>query len=111
MEEYPIPVDLPCDAKQIEIAVDQCFHNLGLVQTMRSTLAKYPGCVHWHFQKPRVTGTLEVTFWPSRNRLWITVQKGRRAEWLEEAVPAMERCLRNALGREAKSKREAPRKS
>jgi hypothetical protein len=98
MEEYPIKVGLPFDAKRVEIAVEQSSRDLGLVESMRGTLAKYPGCVHWHFKKPRVSGTLEVTSWPSANRLWITVQQGRRAEWLEEAAPAMERSLRTALG-------------
>jgi hypothetical protein len=38
-----------------------------------------------------------VTSWPSNNRLWISVQQGRRAKWLEEAVPSMQRGLQNAL--------------
>jgi hypothetical protein len=98
MKEYPIQVESRLDAKQVEIAVENCSRGLGLLETMKGTLAKYPGCVHWHFQKPRVSGTLEVTSWPSENRLWISVQQGRRAEWLEEAVPLMEKCLRIALG-------------
>jgi hypothetical protein len=97
MKEYPIQVEPHVDAKQIEMAVEKCSRELGLLNTMRDTLAKYPGCVHWHFRKPLVNGTLEVTSWPSSNRLWISVQQGRSAEWLEETVPSMERCLQNAL--------------
>ena len=97
MKEYPIQIERPLDAKQVEIAVEKCSRDFGLLETMKGTLAKYPGCVHWHFQKPLVSGTLEVTSWPSNDRLWISVQQGRRAEWMEEAVPSMERCLQNAL--------------
>ena len=99
MEEYPIQIEPTFDAEHIETAVASCSRGLGLLETMKGTLAKYPGCVHWHFQKPLVSGTLEVTSWPSRNKLWISIQEGRRAEWLEEAVPSIERCLRNALRR------------
>jgi hypothetical protein len=99
MKEYPIQVEQHVDAKQVELAVEKCSRELGLLNPMRGTLAKYPGCVHWHFRKPLVNGTLEVTSWPSGNRLWISVQQGRRAEWLEETVPSMERCLHNALRR------------
>jgi hypothetical protein len=97
MKEYPIPLGPHVDAKQVEIAVEKCSRDLGLLETMRDTLAKYPGCVHWHFRKPLVNGTLEITSWPSNNKLWISVQDGRRAEWLEHAVPSMERCLQKAL--------------
>jgi hypothetical protein len=97
MKEYPIQVERHFDAKQIEILVEECSRDLGLVETMKSTLAKYPGCVHWHFQKPLVSGTLEVTSWPFKKKLWLSVQQGRRAEWLDETLPFMERCLENAL--------------
>src|ERR1700678_542998 len=97
MEEYPIQIEPTFDAEQIEIAIERCSRGLGLSKTMRSTLAKYPGSVHWHFKKPLASGTLEVIYWPSGNRLWISVQQGRRADWLEESVPSMESCLQNAL--------------
>jgi hypothetical protein len=107
MEEYPIQIEPIFDAEQIEIAVERCSRGLGLLETMKSTLAKYPGSVHWHFKKPHASGTLEVTHWPSGNRLWISVQRGRRADWLEELVPSMERCLQNVLRCVERSKRES----
>lgn len=110
MEEYPIQMEPTFDAKQIEIAVARCSRGLGLLETMKSTLAKYPGSVHWHFKKPRASGILEVTYWPSGNRLWISVQRGRRADWLEEFVPSMERCLQNALRGVVGLKRESSTK-
>jgi hypothetical protein len=103
VKEYPVQVERSFDAREVEIAIEKCSRALGLVETLRGTLAKYPGCVHWHFRKPLVNGTLEVTSWPSNNKLWISVQQGRRAEWLEEAVPSMERGLQNALERVSRS--------
>jgi hypothetical protein len=97
VKEYPIEVERPFDVRQVELAIEKCARDLGLIETMRGTLAKYPGCMHLHFRKPLVNGTLEVTSWPSNNRLWISVQQGRRAKWLEEAVPSMQRGLQNAL--------------
>lgn len=97
MKEHPIQVECPFDARQVEMAVEKCSRDLGLIKTMKDTLAKYPGSMHWHFKKPHVNGTLEVTSWPSYSRLWISVQDGRQAEWLEEAVPSMQRRLQNAL--------------
>ena len=97
MKDYPIEIEGHFDARQVEIAVEKCSRDLGLLESLKGTLAKYPGCVHWHFRKPLVNGTLEVTSWPSNKMLWITVQQGRRAEWLEEVAPPMERSLQNAL--------------
>jgi hypothetical protein len=36
--------------------------------------------------------------WPLRGQLWITVQEGRRAEWIEEAITSLKRCLEEATG-------------
>lgn len=54
---------------------------------MRGTLRAYPGSLHWHVEKPGERGTLEVTLWPAKPRLWLAVQAGRRARWIEEALP------------------------
>ena len=55
----------------------------GLRQTLKGTLAQYPGCVHWHVKQGRERGTLEITFWPAERRLWFKVAEGRRGEWME----------------------------
>jgi hypothetical protein len=34
-----------------------------LTLTLKGTLAKYSGCVHWHFKKHKQAGTLESTWW------------------------------------------------
>lgn len=59
---------------------------LGLVVRLRSTLATYPGSIHWHFQRPGERGTLELTWWPSGGRLWLKVHPMRSAPWIEGCV-------------------------
>ena len=59
---------------------------LGLVQSLRGSLAKYPGAIHWHYKMPAQTGTLEITVSESRHEIWISVQSGRRAEWIPDKV-------------------------
>ena len=97
MKDFPIAVPAAADFSMVDTAVERCCDELGLTMTMRDTLGKYPGCVHWHFKKPKATGTLEVTSWPSQRKLWITVQDGRRASWIDEAVPELSRMLRKAV--------------
>ena len=60
-----------------------------------STLAKYPGCTHWHLKRGMEQGTLEVTLWPSEGRLWASVQAGRAGEWIDQAVRELIAALKN----------------
>ena len=69
----------------------------GLAETFKGTLAAYRGCLHWHFARPGTRGTLELTFWPARRRLWIKVSDNRRAEWIDEVLPTLASALRSAL--------------
>ena len=55
-------------------------------------MAKYPGCTHWHLKKDRETGTLELTWWPARNRLWFKIATGRQADWMVEAMDRLLNC-------------------
>src|SRR4030095_7866814 len=41
--------------------------------TLKGTLVRYQGSVHWHFKKDKLKGTLEITWWESKNRLWFKV--------------------------------------
>lgn len=54
--------------------------------TLKGTLASYPGSIHWHFKKARLKGTLEITWWESKNRLWFKVADGRTGKWIEESM-------------------------
>src|SRR6185369_6962228 len=84
MRDFPIDSQADADLRKVEAKVERCCGDLGLVQAMKDTLAKYPGCIHWHYKKKGVSGTLEVTLWPYKRQLWLTIQEGRRAESIEE---------------------------
>jgi hypothetical protein len=96
MLEVEIPISSTADPSKVESFVEAACASEGLRQTLKDTLAKYPGCVHWHFKKGAQPGTLEITWWEKRRRLWLKVQAGRRGEWIGEAMPR----LRHRLGRE-----------
>jgi hypothetical protein len=61
---------------------------------LRTTLAKFPGCVHWHLKLGREPGTLEVTFWPDAGRLWFTVHERRGGRWIEGKMKELAAKLR-----------------
>ena len=100
MRDFPVQLPEGVDFLLVEEAVEACCQEMELIRAMKDTLAKYPGCVHWHFKKRRTSGTLEITLWPATNRLWVTIQEGRRAEWIEDACPVLiqrlEKAVRNA---------------
>jgi hypothetical protein len=68
----------------------------GLAVTHRGTLARYPGSRHWHLKRGRERGTLEVTLWPEGRRLWLSVQDGRRGDWIEGAMADLVERLASA---------------
>jgi hypothetical protein len=58
----------------------------GLRVSLKGTLAKYPGSVHWHLKNGKQPGTLELTWWPPARRLWFKVAAGREADWVDESL-------------------------
>ena len=87
-----MPVPTPA---KIDAAVKRC----GLVVSMRGSLAKYPGCIHWHLKRGRERGTLEVTIWPAEGRLWLSVQEGRKANWISGAIEQLKAALTSSCRR------------
>jgi hypothetical protein len=85
--EVAVPASTSLDG--LDRLIEACCSREGLHLVMRDSLAKYPGCIHWHFRRPGEKGTLEVTLWPSSRRLWLSVQSGRTAAW----IPPMMRRL------------------
>jgi hypothetical protein len=89
MEEIEVAVSLVGSEEQFVALIETAADRYGLQIRMKGTFRTYPGSEHWHFQKPGQRGTLEVTLWPRRNRVWFSVQSGRRAAWITEILPAM----------------------
>src|ERR1700744_6724933 len=72
--------------ESLDQIIDSLCRAHGLSITMKATLAKYPGSIHWHLKRGRERGTLEITLWPRENRLWFSMQDGRQAEWVMESA-------------------------
>ena len=85
------------DVSAVETVVEACCTAEGLTLTLKGTLVKYPGCVHWHFKRGRPSGTVELTWWPQQRRLWISVQAGRRGEWIEETTVRLKQTIEGTL--------------
>jgi hypothetical protein len=77
----------------IEKACREC----GLRISTRATLRSYPGCIHWHVKRGIQPGTLELTLWETKRRIWASVQDGRRAAWIDEALPQVKDAVETAL--------------
>lgn len=92
-----INVDAPAD----EAALENAFAGEALRITMKSTLIKYPGCVHWHLKFGKETGTLEATLWQGKG--WFSMQMGRSAAWIEPCAERMKQVLEADFERRSSS--------
>lgn len=88
-----IEVKLTGSTELIPQKVEQLCLSQGLRLTLKGTLAKYPGCIHWHFKNGRAPGTLEVTWLEQAGRLWFKVSAGRDASWIDEVVDRLQEQL------------------
>jgi hypothetical protein len=77
-----LEVDISGATGKLDKTIEALCRAAGLSITMKTTSAKFPGSIHWHLKKGRERGTLEVTLWPSQNRLWFSMQDGRSANWV-----------------------------
>jgi hypothetical protein len=93
MVNYEVNVPTGEDLMDAEQIIEACCEKEGLHITLKSTLSKYAGCIHYHYQKGTERGTLEVTIWPRENRIWFSIQAGRTADWIIESVSQLEECI------------------
>ena len=63
------------------------------LQFERLSLKKYKDCIHWHIRQPGSKGTLEATYLPESQRLWLEIRPGRTAPWLASVVANLERLF------------------
>jgi hypothetical protein len=89
-----IPLKLGGDDQSIITSIEKACESAGLVIATKGTLRTYPGSVHWHFKKGAEPGTLEATYVPREGRAWISVQGGRDAPWIDQALPGILRALK-----------------
>ncbi len=98
MIELNVSVPAGAGLAQIEQLVERIGADASLRRTLKGTLARYPGSVHWHYAHAREHGTLEITWWPARRRLWFKVSAGRTAPWITQQLPQLQSVLEAALG-------------
>lgn len=75
--------------------IEDAIQKANLTVTLRGTLRQYPGCHHWHLKQGRETGTLELTWWPEKQKLWFKIASNRRGEWMEPAISTIRASLRD----------------
>lgn len=102
MTETEIDLPVTLDADAVVTAVENVGANEALHVTMKNTLKKYPGCIHWHFKKREERGILEVTWWPDSegtksSRLWLSAHNNRQADWMLELIPRLKKGIEAQL--------------
>jgi hypothetical protein len=102
-EEILIHVPERITPDNVDFIIDKTIIEFDLNVTMRGTLKSYPGSTHWHIKRDRARGTLEITWWPQRRRLWIKIQSGRTAPWIDEIAPQFKQKIESHLHRLARS--------
>jgi hypothetical protein len=99
MYELDIPLSERLTVERATQLVEALANAEGLDVRLRGTLARYPGSLHWRLAAPTARDTLEVTYWPARNRLWLSIQAGWGADWIPQAVPGLQAALDPAAER------------
>lgn len=101
MVEYDIQIPESSALAAMADIVERACAREGLTVTSKGTLAQYSGCVHWHVRSGRERGTLEITWWEKRRRLWFKVAAGRAGDWIEAASACLQARITQALQIEA----------
>jgi hypothetical protein len=97
MTEIEFTVPPGCNLSGAAALIEKACLGCGLRVSTRATLQSYPGCIHWHVKRGIQAGTLELTLWEAKRRVWASVQDGRRAAWIDEALPQVKDAVETAL--------------
>ncbi len=96
-----VEIEIPGRSGDIGRAILTAAESMGLRITSDGALRMYPGSRHWHLKRVAMSGTLEATWWPSRDRLWVTYHSNRVGNgWVKEAAPQFAALLARELGGE-----------
>ncbi len=87
MREFDLSINAEIPAGDVPVTVEQTASWAGLVAE-RGSLKMYPDSTHWHFRRPGSPGTLEATWFPGTERLWLSYHENRYAPWIDDAVEA-----------------------
>ena len=97
MTEVEFSVPQSCNLNGAAALIEKACRGCGLRVSARETLSSYPGCVRWHVKRGMQPGTLEVTLWEAKRRVWASLQDSRRAAWIDEALPQVKDAVETAL--------------
>ncbi len=97
MIETEVLIKPDADLSKADETVENLCKSEGLQMTMKDTLLKYPGCIHWHFKKDSQRGTIEITLWEKTHRIWFSVQSGRTGDWIKETVKKLKIALEKSI--------------
>jgi hypothetical protein len=88
------PIQIPSKKfERMEAVIEEVCRESGLILKLKSSLAKYPGSVHWHFKKGTERGTLEITFWKKEKRAWFSVQSKRTGSWIPKTIRTLRKKI------------------
>ena len=99
MQEVEFQVPGGCDLANAENLIEHVCAALDLRPVMKSTLASYPGSVHWHYKRGKEKGTLELTVAPGSRRIWAQVHTTRGGAWIAEVLPRVRQEIQQGLTR------------
>jgi hypothetical protein len=97
MTDVEFAVPQGCNLNGAAALIEKALSGCGLRVSARETLSSYPGCIHWHVKRGMQPGTLEVTLWEAKRRVWASLQDSRRAAWIDEALPQVKDAVETAL--------------
>jgi hypothetical protein len=89
MIETPIHLAGAALTADIEQRAEQVCIDAGLHIALKTTLASYPGCVHWHWKQGSAPGILELTWWSQQRRLWFAIHENRKAAWIDRLMASL----------------------
>jgi hypothetical protein len=107
MKEIEFEVPRNCDLSSAAQLIEAVCSRQGLRVAMKGSLSTYPGCVHWHYKNQDQKGTLELTLYVPDKRIWAKIQEGRKAPWIDTALPPLQRAIEHHLRSTCKSVRSA----
>jgi hypothetical protein len=97
MQEFEFDVPHCAQGAEFDSAIETTCISEGLEIGMKSSLATFPGSVHWHFKMPGKNGTLEITSFTRDKRIWAKVQSGRSADWIEPCLMRVKASVEKIL--------------
>jgi len=99
MTTWEIQVPRATDPTHVAEIVEATIKTSGLRVAIRRSLAGDPNSQHWHLKRGEATGTLELTWSPSQNRLWASVHANRAGSWVLPALTSLCDDLEGRLNR------------